>query len=195
MKTENQSNEPLKLTFRPVDTTTWDDMERLFEGKGCPSYCWCMAWRATREERQHSTNADRKAQIKQRVMAGVPVGLLGYLDDVPVAWCSIAPRDTYRPLGGPEDDDGENVWSLVCMFTLRTLRRQGLSRQLIAAAVAHARQQGATIVEAYPVAIGSPSYRHMGYIPMYTTAGFHEVGRVGTRWHVMRLRVARGKTE
>jgi len=190
MNRTSPTQQPLELTFRVVDENTWADMERLFEGKGCPSYCWCMAWRASREEQQHSGNADRKAQMRARVMAGVPVGLLGYLADVPVAWCSIAPRDTYRPLGGPQDGDNENVWSLVCMFTLRSLRRRGLSRQLIAAALEHARRQGATIVEAYPVDISSPSYRHMGYLPSYTAAGFTEVGRAGTRRHVVRLRVA-----
>jgi hypothetical protein len=25
--------------------------------------------------------------------------LLGYIDGDPIAWCSIAPRSTYRPLG------------------------------------------------------------------------------------------------
>ena len=61
--------------------------------------------------------------------------------------------------------------------------------RLIQAAVAHARKRGATVVEAYPVAPDSPSYRFMGFVPVFTAAGFREVGRAGTRRHVMRLKV------
>lgn len=60
-------------------------------------------------------------------------------------------------------------------------------RRLIGAAVEHARTRGATVVEAYPVKPDSPSYRFMGFIPSFKTAGFREVGRAGTRRHVMRL--------
>ena len=34
------------LRFREVTSATWPDFVHLFEGKGCPSYCWCMAWRS-----------------------------------------------------------------------------------------------------------------------------------------------------
>lgn len=63
----------------------------------------------------------------------------------------------------------------------------GNHAKLIAAAIAHARSHGAVAVEAYPVALDSPSYRFMGYIPAFERAGFREVGRAGTRRHVMRL--------
>jgi hypothetical protein len=43
------------------------------------------------------------------------------------------------------------------------------------------------MVEAYPVAPDAPSYRFMGFVPVFEEAGFAEVGRAGTRRHVMRL--------
>jgi hypothetical protein len=60
-------------------------------------------------------------------------------------------------------------------------------RQLLAAAIAHAKAKGASIVEAYPVDPDSPSYRFMGFVPTFREAGFEEVGRAGTRRHVVRL--------
>jgi hypothetical protein len=42
-------------------------------------------------------------------------------------------------------------------------------------------------VEAYPVDEAAPSYRFMGFVPVFAAAGFTEVGRAGTRRHVMRL--------
>jgi GNAT superfamily N-acetyltransferase len=71
----------------------------------------------------------------------------------------------------------------------RHQRGKGITRQLISAAVAHATQKGASIVEAYPVEPGSPSYRFMGYVESFKAAGFEEVGRAGSRRHVLRLRV------
>ncbi|MBM3949771.1 MAG: GNAT family N-acetyltransferase, partial [SAR202 cluster bacterium] len=51
----------------------------------------------------------------------------------------------------------------------------------------HAKGNGAAPVEAYPVDPGSPSYRFMGFTTAFTAAGFREVGKAGTRRHVMRL--------
>lgn len=176
------------LTFRPVTKSRWGDFEALFESKGAPSYCWCMAWRDIDTDRASASNADRKRNMKNRVMKNTPVGLVGYDEGEPVAWVSIAPKATFRNgLGGPDPEQGETVWSLVCMFIKRSHRGRGLGHELISAAVAQAKKRGATVVEAYPVDPKSPSYRFMGFVPAYRKAGFHEVGRAGTRRHVMRL--------
>jgi GNAT superfamily N-acetyltransferase len=179
-----------RLTFREVTAARWPDLVRLFEGRGGPKHCWCMVWRATPQERRRfDGGASRKAALARRVRQGTPIGILAYLDGEPVAWCSIAPRDTYLRLGmSPAGQDGR-IWSLVCFFVTSRLRGHGVMRRLIEAAVAHARRRGATIVEAYPVDPESPSYRFMGFVPVFKTAGFREVGRAGARRHVMRLEV------
>lgn len=181
------------LHVAPVSPQSWPDFERLFEAKGAPKYCWCMAWRATGEETKNTDPASRKAAMADRVANGVPVGLLGYLDGEPVAWCSIAPRPTYRRLVANQTDDA-SVWSIVCFFVARAQRGQGVMRRMLASALEHARARGATVVEAYPVDEESPSYRFMGFVPLFEEAGFTEVGREGTRRHVMRRQLRkRGK--
>ena len=125
--------------------------------------------------------------MHEQVEAREPVGLLGYDGDEPVAWVSVAPRPTFRDLGGrrcsgiPE----ERIWSIVCFFVRRDHRGQGLFPQLLTAAVEEARKRGAQAVEAYPVDPDSPSYRHMGFVAPFEAAGFEEVGRSGTRRHVL----------
>jgi len=176
------------LTFHEVDQTRWPDFERLFEGRGGPKACWCMVWRGTPEERKHTDGASRKAAIAKRVATGTPIGLLGYLDDDPVAWCSIAPRATYRRLVDDGSPD-EGIWSIACFFIVRRLRGQGITERLIEAAVKHARAHGAKIVEAYPVDPDAPSYRFMGFVPVFEKAGFDEIGRAGSRRHVMQLKL------
>ncbi len=177
-----------RLVFHEVDARRWADFEHLFESRGGPKACWCMVWRATPAEAKRRDGASCKAAIGKRVSAGIPIGLLGYIDGEPVAWCSVAPRSTYRRLtGGDGPDDG--VWSIACFFAIRRLRGRGLTRRMIKAAVEHARAQGAAIVEAYPVDPDSPSYRFMGFVPVFEEAGFCEVGRAGTRRHVMQLKL------
>lgn len=183
---------PAKLTFKPVTVATRDDFIAVFAGRGGPKYCWCMAWRATKEELKDASSSAREKQMLSRIDAGVPVGLVGYAAGEPVGWVSIAPRDTYRRLGGPDAREGDSIWSLACMYLRRHLRHRGYARAMIAAAVEHADKMGATVIEAYPVTPDSPSYRHMGFVGSFETAGFAEVGREGTRRHVMRLTLPRG---
>jgi GNAT superfamily N-acetyltransferase len=176
------------LSFQPVTRDNWTDFEALFGGPGGPKFCWCMVWRATSEEGRGTSGTVRHAQMQRRVDQGVPVGLLAYAKDKkPVAWVSIAPKQSYRRLGGPEPEPGETISSLACMFARRTLRGQGIAHALIEAAIAEARRNGATMLEAYPVAPDAPSYRFMGFTPAFESAGFSFVGMAGTRRHIMRL--------
>ncbi|HEX6012717.1 MAG TPA: GNAT family N-acetyltransferase [Geminicoccaceae bacterium] len=175
------------LVFRPVTKRTKNDFVPLFDRPGWQKQCWCMVWRATSEEGSGASGAVRRRQMLGRIDDGTPIGLLGYDDGEPVAWVSIAPKDTYRRLGGPEPADGEKVWSLACMFVRRDYRGKGLAHELIAAAVKQAKKRGATMVEAYPVDPESPSYGYMGFVPAFQRAGFVEIGMAGSRRHVMLL--------
>ena len=174
------------LEFREVDRDRWDDLERLFESRGGPKYCWCMVWRAMPGRASRTNRQAKKEALRGVVRQGTPIGILGYLDGEPVAWCSVAPRDSYRNLGGPADAPG-TIWSIVCFFVTRRLRGKGVTRRLIGVAVEHARDRGAAAVEAYPVDPESPSYRFMGLVGTFEAMGFREVGRAGIRRHVVRL--------
>ena len=179
------------IVFHEVDRDRWTDLERLFESRGGPKYCWCMVWRSMPKGTSRSDAEAKKASLHQRVYDDVPVGILGYVDAEPVAWCSIAPRNTYRDLKGKIDPAQEldSVWSLVCLFVPRRLRQRGIAGSLIEAAVEQARSKGASVVEAYPVDPDSPSYRFMGFRSSFESAGFRKVGNAGSRRHVMRLSV------
>ncbi len=175
-----------KLILKPVTKSTWPDLEALFEGKGGPSYCWCMPFREM-ANRSKATNADRKAALKSRVDRRTPIGLIGYVGGEPIAWCSVAPRATFTPQLTDDYDPAETgVWSVTCFFIRRDHRKAGLSRALLDGATAYARKRGARVVEGYPVEQSSPSYRFMGFQPLFENAGFRPVGKAGSRRHVMR---------
>ena len=189
------------LAFHEVDSDRWGDLERLFESSGGPKYCWCMVWRSMPDVTGRSDRGAKKAALEQRIREDVPVGILGYVDGDPVAWCSIAPRETYRAglhhsrsvlRHSKSVDEPGSVWSLACFFVPRRLRRRGVAKRLLYAAIDHARSKGAAVLEAYPVDPDSPSYRFMGFVPLFEAAGFREVGTAGLRRHVMRLPLAEG---
>ena len=182
-----------QFRFRAVDNANWGDLVELFEGRGGPSYCWCMVWRPkpfgaskwSKDERKRMS----RAQLRDRVFEGVPIGILAYHGQTPVGWCSVGPRSTFRTLGGPraDDEDETRIWSITCFFVKRAYRGRGLFPELLDAAVSTARARGARVIEAYPVDRDSPSYRFMGFVESFRNAGFVTVGRAGSRRHVMRL--------
>lgn len=182
----------IRLAFKPVTKATKADFVQLFEGPGGPSYCWCMWTRITKDEaREGREGKARKPFMLDRIDRRVTVGLLAYESGEPVAWVSVAPRETFTHLGGPETEPGQKIWSITCMYLKRSHRGQGVGHQLIRAAIMFARKRKADILEAYAVQPDSPSYRNMGFIPAYEQAGFEKVEALGTRRTVMRLHLRR----
>ena len=181
-----------KFKVMKVTAERWDDFENLFGARGSPNYCWCMAWRAEQKDLRSKSGSGRKILMEQRIREGVPVGLLGYLGEEPVAWCSVAPFNTFHGLRKTgEAEETEKIWSITCFFVRREHRGTGLAMQMLAAAVHHARKRGARLAEGYAVDPGSPSYRHMGFVSLFREAGFTEVAHEGTRRHVMQLRLGK----
>ena len=176
------------VEVREVDAARWPDFELLFESRGGPKWCWCRMWRRDADGRMPHDPVHMKESMRRRIAGGGRVGLLAYVDGEPAAWCSVAPRETFVGRGGVEEP-GENpaaVWSLTCFYVRNAFRHSGLMDRLIEEAARHARENGAEVIEAYPVPPDGPSYRFCGFIPVFAAHGFSEVGRAGKRRHGMR---------
>jgi GNAT superfamily N-acetyltransferase len=171
--------------IEPVTRDNWPDLGALFESRGGPKYRWCMAWRPM-DDRVGADNAQRKRALQSRVKGGTPIGLLGYVQGEPVAWCSVAPRETFSRLRDDQQAE-DGVWSITCFFVRRDHRGKDLSGRMLDAAVELARRSGARAVEGYPVDPDSPSYRFMGFLTLFQKRDFREVARAGSRRHVLRL--------
>lgn len=180
------NTETLPLRIEPANAAHWPDLERLFESRGGPHACWCSVWRPL-SSKERNDKVVKKATLKARVCDGPAIGLLGYLGEEPIAWCSVGPRDSFRRLLDQQDETGtECIWSIVCFFVVRKHRGKGYTDTLIQAAMDYATAHGADLVEAYPVAPDAPSYRFMGFTPPFERAGFKPAGQAGTRRTVMR---------
>jgi GNAT superfamily N-acetyltransferase len=190
------------LAFKPLTTENWDDLVELFEGHGNPGYCWCTFWRLSSRAYAEHVSSERREVLHRSVRSSTACGMLAYRDRTVIGWCSIAPRQTYERLNRsrtlPRIDE-RNTWSLVCFYINKQEQGQGLSSELLKAAVEYAASRDAEVVEAYPVDPEwdqdgnwhpAKSYRFMGYRSTFEKAGFQDVTPEGGRRTIMRLRRA-----
>lgn len=172
-----EHNTHLELQIHPVDRQRLPDLDRFSRRHGKFRYCSCMRWRLISTHFRHSTKEERVKALDDLVDQDTPVGMLAYSENEPIAWCSIAPRETYKALERSRTLPhlgGAQVWSVVCFFVDSRFRRQGITLQLLLAAVDYARSYGAQIIEGYPVTPDSPSYTYMGSPETFLRAGFHD---------------------
>lgn len=181
------------LFCQPLTLERWGDLEAVFgPERGGASGCWCMWFKLTRAEWTSAGKAGRKSIFRILVSRGPAPGLLGYVGGKPVAWVAVAPRDEQpmierSKVTGPIDDRA--AWAITCFYILPRWRRKGLMLPLVQAAVAFAREQGATLVEAYP-SDPPPDQRKTGFIGIasaFRAAGFSEVARRSPHRPIMRL--------
>jgi GNAT superfamily N-acetyltransferase len=128
------------------------------------------------------------------VLSGAQPGILAYAEEVPVGWCTLAPRDQFPRLDrsrilAPVDD--LPVWSVPCFFVRRTWRRKGVSLGLLGAAVDFARAAGALALEGYPlvrVARAPAAADCTGAESIFLRRGFVEVARRSPNRPILRRR-------
>jgi GNAT superfamily N-acetyltransferase len=184
-------------TFRcePLTPDRWDDFETLFGERGACGGCWCMTWRVRRSEFVKNKGEGNRLAMMELVESGVVPGILGYMDDEPVGWSAVAPREHYPALERSrvlKRVDDLPVWSVSCLFVRKDQRNKGLSVQLLRATVEHVRSQGGRIVEGYPlepVEKLPPPFVWTGIASAFIEAGFVECKRHSETRPIMRYEI------
>jgi GNAT superfamily N-acetyltransferase len=175
-----------RLVIRPLTAARFPDLERLFGPRGASGGCWCMYPRLTRPVYEAQKGEGNRKALRRLVNRGTIPGILAYErgEREPVGWCAIELREAFprfarSRLFQPVDD--QPTWAIVCLFVRPDRRGQGVSRALIAGAVAHARRRGARLVEAYPVdprdAPMPAVFAWTGIASVFREEGFVEVAR------------------
>jgi ribosomal protein S18 acetylase RimI-like enzyme len=192
----------MKLDIQPLTPERFPDLEALFNARGCSvaRNCWCMYYRRSGERAPRAPGMTaaqaNRADFKALVDAGTPTGLIGYRAGEPVGWLSMGPREDYAklarsPVMKPVDE--QPVWSIICFVVPPAWRGQGVAKALLKGAVAYAKAQGVTLLEAYPVDKPTRSDDEniwFGAKSMYDAAGFEEVARRKPQRPVVRLKPA-----
>jgi GNAT superfamily N-acetyltransferase len=183
-----------KLSYYPLTADRWNDFEKLFGERGAYSGCWCTHWRIPRAEREKYEGNCRT--MEAYVQSGLVPGLLAYLNDEAIAWVSLGPRSDYAALESSrllKRIDDQPVWSIVCFYVKAGYRQQGIMSQSIQAVIAHAREEGAKLIEAYPINLKEHMNAPGGYMGMrsvFEAAGFVEVKQVSETQSIMRLELS-----
>lgn len=170
-----------EVELRVATPACWGDLVELFEapgprgGRTDPANCWCVVWRDS-----YRTPDANRAVLKEHVDDGRRPGLLAYRDGRAVGWVSVGPRDDFPALvrsRAYRPDDDADVFLISCFYVHWSERKSGIALRLLDAAIDHARERGAAIIEAYPG--DPPDYK--GHLDWYLSRGFEPVRTAGKR--------------
>jgi GNAT superfamily N-acetyltransferase len=188
-----------RLTFHPATPDRWTDVEALFGSNGACGGCWCQFWKQSPAEYRAGKGEANRRLLRRSVKGGERPGLLAYVGAEPVGWVAVEPRASYRRLAISRNlpvVDERATWSIPCFFVARGWGGRGVSGRLLAAAVAHARSQGAPAVEGYPIDSKGPLARAFLYTGAFSTflkAGFKEVARRARTRPLVKKELGRGR--
>jgi GNAT superfamily N-acetyltransferase len=182
----------------PATLERWDDIVTVFGRRGDdPGWCWCR--RFLEPPPDGAAPPDNRAALRQELAsASVPPGILAYVDGTPAGWTRVVPRNAVpgvarnRALRRVLDND-PTAWWVTCFAVDRRHRSIGVATALLHAAVAHAKQHGASAIEGHPVDSDafqaenvSGSALFTGTMRTFIAAGFNEIGRTYPSRPVMR---------
>jgi len=183
----DQRPETMDISVVPATAQRWDDLERLFGFNGAYSNCWCTFWRLKRADFNRMKGDEKKSVLKNLTALDQVPGMLAYIGQQPVGWCSIGPRDGFSALENSrilKRIDDTPVWSIVCFFIARPYRSMGVMSALIRGSVQYAIDHGAEVIEGYPIDMQTQKLTgqkltgcsgYMGIASAYQKAGFVKV--------------------
>ena len=142
-----------------------------------------MYWKLRGKAFSENTGDSARQMQKSVVESGNVPGLLAFRVDEPVGWIAVEPRSAYPRLMHSrvlKPVDTSDPWSVTCFFVAKQFRRQGITVELLKAAIDHVHKQGGRIVEGYPVetteTMPAP-FIYTGTASAFQQAGFQEVER------------------
>ena len=190
----------------PANEATWKDIAAVFGTRGASSVCYCQRYKLAPGEGFASFPAEERAmRLRGQTNVGQSrapstTGLVAYLGEEPVGWAAVEPRPAYFGLlrvyrtpweGRNEDRADEGIWSVTCVLVRAGYRKRGVAYALARAAVDHARTQGASAIEAYPMRTEAGEITwdeiHVGAESIFGAAGMSPVSHPGKRRVVYRM--------
>lgn len=177
-----------EIRIAPASADRFDDAEHALTGGGEGASCWCQWWMLRNKDFHATTNAERREMLRSDLSAPVPSALIAYVDGTAAGWVKVSPRPDQPRLAAtrdfqqsPEPFDDPSVWAITCFVVRREFRGEGIAGKLLDAAVAHAREHGARVIEGYPVDTdttkASSNELYHGALSSFAAAGFTEVAR------------------
>ena len=176
----------MSSSITPVTADRWARLEEFFGRSGAYAHCWCTWFRQRQKDFDAGARdggAGNHALLRRLTTDGQVPGLIAEDGSgEPVGWVSVGPREHFprilrsTALRPEPSHDAENLWAVVCFWVPRRYRGEGVAGALLAGAVRYAAQNGAAVVEGYPVdtTLRSPGASGLftGTLGLFTAAGF-----------------------
>lgn len=191
-----------EVSIAPAHEVTWADLQSILTGTA--ARCQCTRQRLGDHD-WYATPVEQRADLLRSLTgcddprATSTIGIVAFVEGEPAGWAAVDARSAFQRLRGSpvpwagreEDKDDSSVWAIACLVVRRGYRKQGLTTDLIRGAVDHARAQGATAIEGYPMVTGGREIAwdelSVGPVNSFLTAGFREITAPTKRRRVMRL--------
>lgn len=184
----------MQLTIKALHEVTLPELLTLFEKTNGCNGCWCMNHHFV-DGTAPEGKAARK-ELEAKFKAGTISALLAFVAGQPVGWCAIDEKE--KLLGHDCLNHGcqeATTWSIHCVFVNKDHRGKSISKHLIEAAIAFAKNKGAKKIEAYPMKVPpgktlkDPQYLFSGPFNTYAKLGFLENEQVDDFYTIMSLTV------
>jgi GNAT superfamily N-acetyltransferase len=183
----------IKIKCYPLDKSRWNDFEELFGERGACGGCWCMAWRLKPKDFEMQKGTENKKAMRKIINKNETPGIIAYLDDCPIGWCSVAPREKYIHLANSKvlaRIDDKPVWSISCFFIAKPYRKMGISSEMLKGVIKFCKKKKVKILEAYPAEPYSENipaaFAWTGIPSAFEKAGFKVVERRTPKRPIMR---------
>ena len=184
-----------QITFEPLNKANWTQFIRLFGEKGACGHCWCMYYRLSKSDFNEGKADDgNRDAMHSLVFEGRPTGILGFYEDIPIAWCAFAPREDFVKLEKSRVHkriDDQAVWSIPCFFIDKKFRNLGVSVELLKGVTRYARENRISVIEAYPTIPTQEklpdSFAWIGLYKSFERAGFEIVDRTSKNRPMVRF--------
>lgn len=181
-----------------ITAETWPDFERMFaRHRGCQGGCWCAFHICSSGEFNRLDRDGHRMRHKDAIDQGLTAGVICYLGDRPVGWCQFGPALSFEHNNRSRAYQAlaaelvvQPDWRITCVFVDKDYRGLGLSRKVLAEAVAAIRHLGGGVTEAFPMEVpGAKRPQYTGSVAMYTAEGFTCVAPLGKNSFLMRARL------
>lgn len=176
------------ITIEPATQSRFTDAEHALTGGGDGASCQCQWWLMTGQEFDSTSRAEKEARLHIELGTDPSPALIAYVDGEAAGWVRVGPRTKQPKLARTRWSrasiqawDDPDVWAVTCFVVRREYRKQGLTARLLDAAIAHARKNGARVLEAYPSDTSAAKIPvndlYIGVLSVFEAAGFREVAR------------------
>ncbi|MBK8202601.1 MAG: GNAT family N-acetyltransferase [Bdellovibrionales bacterium] len=177
------------MTIQQLSSANWNDFVSLMQTDAQCSECWCLNHR---EPAGCATGMAAQEKMKQLTDKNKVGGLLAFSGTECVGWLSIDPM-TEMVGHDCQSSAKPDEWSIHCIFVKDGFRGQGISSELIRAAIEFARSKGARVASAFPIPAENRSRfpvneaEFSGRFSTYSKMGFKPSGEPSDFYQRMEL--------